>query len=117
MSPRTWNRRSFNVTQNGFFTVLRPTESFSAARLPGGYRYVVAEPKPPAPPKPDENPNPVSAIAPEQKAPDHADGQPTEILIQILKPSEREHSAAWPVLIVLAATAITGFLLWCIQSP
>lgn len=116
MSPRTWNRRSFNVTQNGFFTVLRPTESFSAARLPGGYRYVVAEPKPPAPPKPDENPT-ASTSASGQKPPDHADGRPTEVLIQILKPSEREHSPARPVLIALAAAAITGILLWRIQNP
>jgi hypothetical protein len=117
MSPRTWNRRSFNVTQNGFFTVLRPTESFSAARLPGGYRYVVAEPKPAAPPKLDENLTPASILAPEQNAPDRADGQPTKILLQILKPSEREHSPARPVLIALAAAAITGILLWCIQNP
>lgn len=117
MGPRTWNRRSFNLTQNGFFTVLRATESFSAARLPGGFRYVVAEPKPTAPPKPDGNPVVASTFAPVEKARDLSAGQSAEIPLQILAVSKREYSPVRPVLIVLAAAAITSILLLWIQHP
>ena len=41
----SWNRRESNVTQAGFFTVLRSTGWFPAlSRLPGGYRYLVKGP-------------------------------------------------------------------------
>lgn len=39
---RSWNRRETNVSQAGFFTVLRSSGWFSTLnRLPGGYRYLL----------------------------------------------------------------------------
>lgn len=39
----SWNRRGFEVTPNGFFTVLRSSGWFPAFRLPGGFRYLLGE--------------------------------------------------------------------------
>lgn len=36
---RTWNRRDFSVTADGYFTVLTPAGWFPTVRLPGGFRY------------------------------------------------------------------------------
>ena len=41
--PGSWNRRGFDVTPNGFFTVLRSSGWFPAFRLPGGFRYLIGE--------------------------------------------------------------------------
>jgi len=41
--PSSWNRRDFDVTPNGYFTVLRPTRWFPSVRLPDGFRYLIGE--------------------------------------------------------------------------
>ena len=51
--PRSWNRREFDVTPAGFFTVLKPSGWFSAtSRLPAGFRDAPFSPHPSA----DEQP-------------------------------------------------------------
>ena len=102
MGPRTWNRREFDVTPNGFFTVLRSSGWFSTVRLPGGFRYLIGEPKRAAAAKADENPT---------------GGQATGVPWHFMQPGAQEHRPARLVLIALAAVAITGILLWCIQNP
>lgn len=39
--PSSWNRREFNVTSAGYFSVLRPGRWIPAFRLPGGFRYLI----------------------------------------------------------------------------
>jgi hypothetical protein len=119
--PRSWNRREFAVTANGFFTVLKPTGWFSAARLPEGFRYLTGRSKGSAAPRADENstaalPTEPTSV-PELKALDHADSQETAMLSQSMIPSTHDHSPTRPALIVLAATAITAILLWWIVDP
>jgi len=124
-SPRSWNRREFAVTPNGFFTILKPTGWFSAVPLPGGFRYFVGQSKGTASPQAHENPTenpttappPESTSVPERKALDHADSQETAIPLQIVMPSTHDHHLMRPALIVLAATAITSILLCWICSP
>ncbi len=124
-SPRSWNRREFAVTPNGFFTILKPTGWFSTVPLPGGFRYLVGQSKGTASPQAHENstenpttaPPPESTSVPEQMALDHADSQETAIPLQIMKPSTPDHRLLRPALVVLAATAITSILLWWITNP
>ena len=118
--PRTWNRREFDITPNGYFTVLKPTRWFSAVRLPRGFRYLVGLPKGTAASKVLENPTENSAAAlsrestsePAQKFPDHADDLETAILSQSIIPGTQAHRLMQTALIVLAATAITLIVLW-----
>ncbi len=104
-SPRSWNRREFNVTPAGFFTVLKPTGWFSASRLPAGFRYLNG------PPKGGAAPAPASKLAPDQKALDHAVSQETTIPLQIVMPSAHDRRLVRLALIVLAAAALTLFVL------
>jgi hypothetical protein len=131
-SPHSWNRRDFDVTPNGFFTILKPTRWFSAMRQPGGFRYLVGQSRylvgqsmKTASPQANENPteNPTAAppsestSVPEQRALDHPDIQETAILSQSMIPSTHDHRLMRPALIVLAATAITSILLWWLAHP
>jgi hypothetical protein len=115
-SPRTWNRRDFNVVPNGLYTILKSAGWFAAWRLPGGFRYLVPQPKGTASPQAHENPPAVfpseRTFAREQKAQSHADSQKMAILSQGVMPSTRDHRPLRLVFIVLAATAITAILLW-----
>ena len=123
-NPRTWNRRDFTVTANGFFTILKPSRWFSAVPLPGGFRYLVGRSKrtssPPAHENPTENPTAAppleSTSEPTQKSLDHADGQETAILSQSMIPGTLDHrlmrALMRAALIVFAAIAITCALLW-----
>jgi hypothetical protein len=101
MSLRSWNRREFSVSQAGYFTVLKPTQWFSAT-LPPGSRYLNGPSKDGAPPLP----------APGQTAPDHAESPETTIHLQTVSPSAGELHWVRLALVVLAAAALTLSALW-----
>lgn len=109
MSRRSWNRREFSVSPNGFFTVLRPDRWFSAMRLPGVSRYLADQPKGTASTQADQNSteNP-AATQPTPSGPDHAGSQEAAILSRSMVPSTHDRRV---MLIVLAVTAITLILL------
>jgi hypothetical protein len=120
MQNRTWNRREFSVTPNGYFTVLRPSGWFSAVRLPGGFRYQVGLSErnefPLAHENPTENPTaqpPLeSNFVSEQNALDHAGIQETAILSQSMQLNTHDFHLMRTALIVLAAAAISFYVLW-----
>lgn len=56
--PRSWNRREFDVTIAGAYSVLKPRGWFSALRLPAGFRYRIKGAAGP------ENPALTSAVPP-----------------------------------------------------
>ncbi|MGA2886500.1 MAG: hypothetical protein ABSE51_00495 [Terracidiphilus sp.] len=113
--PRSWNRREFDVTPAGFFTVLRPTGWFSAtSRLPAGFRYLVSASKHAAAPHVVDMPAAAPARAPEQEALDRPAIKETTISLQILTLSAHDHHLMRQALILLSAAAITCFLLWWI---
>jgi hypothetical protein len=93
MKTRYWNRREFDVAQNGYFTVLKPSGWFSAARLPDTFRYLFK-----------------GAPAPKPMIRPDAESSGPGLPPQILPPSTRE-----PLLriafIILAAAAITALAL------
>jgi hypothetical protein len=104
--PRSWNRRDFNVATNGYFTILKPSGWFAAARLPGGYRYPTGRPKG----------NDLSSN-PEQKFPDRPYSLETTMQYAIIKSSDYDQGLMRPALIVFAAAALTSILLWWIMRP
>jgi hypothetical protein len=116
---RTWNRRDFAVTANGFFTILKPTGWFATVRLPGGFRYLVGQSKGIASPQAHESPTAAppsdSTSVPGRKAPDHADSQETAMLSQSMIPGTH-HRPMRLALIVLAATAIASIFLWLLHA-
>jgi len=124
-NPRTWNRREFAVTQNGYFTILRPTGWFSATRLPGSTRYLAGKSREATSPQeleyptgnPATTPPPGSAFAPVREAPFHADSRNTAMPLQFMSLTTQDHRLMRPALIVLAASAITWILLWCLAHP
>lgn len=115
-NPRTWNRREFSVTPNGYFTVLRPTGWFSSVRLPGGFRYQIGLSEETEFPLAQEDATATSpsesTSMPEQKALDHADSQQTAILSQSMIPSTQDHRLMRTALIILAAIVISYLILW-----
>jgi hypothetical protein len=120
---RTWNRREFAVTANGFFTILKPTGWFATIRLPGGFRYLLGQSKGTASSQARENPpeNPPAAPPAEpasvpEKYLDQADSQQTAILSQSMILGTDNHHPMRPALIVLAATAIPLIFLWLLHA-
>jgi hypothetical protein len=112
---RSWNRREFDVTSTGWFTVLRPTGWFSAtSRLPAGFRYLIGASKQAAAPHVVDMPAAAPARAPEQEALDRAATKDATISPQILAPSTHDHHLMRQALILLLAAAITCLLLWWI---
>ena len=117
---RSWNRRDFDVTANGYFTILKPSGWFATVRLPSGFRYRFGQPKAIASPQADGRPAdcstislpPGSASVPLLKILDHPASEQALSRLQILPPSTDHRSLMRPVLIALAATLIT-FLLLC----
>jgi len=106
-NPRIWNRREFDVTPAGFLTVLRPTRWFSAARLPGGFRYLVG---------PSKRTKPEQTL-PEHEDPGHAGNLETAIPLQIMPPATRDRDPMRAISVVLTAAAITFALLSWITKP
>jgi hypothetical protein len=118
-SPRTWNRREFDIKPAGYFTVTKATGWFAAWRLPGGFRYLFPqsrEAKELQDAKPEETPanEPAFTSARGQMANDNADSQQTAVLSQSVIPGRSGHWLMRLVLIVFAAAAITYALLWWI---
>ncbi len=93
-SPHTWNRRDFNVTSNGFFTVLRQAAWFSSPRLPAGLRYGRLKPAS----------HGELAIEP-------------QLHLQTIEPVKHDHPLIRPTLIVLTAGSVTFLLLMWIMFP
>lgn len=118
--PRTWNRREFSVTPNGFFTVLRPSGWFSAAPLPGGFRYLTTPSKKATA---QEDAHSTATVPPGstpqrvQTALDHGGSPGTELPLQFTSLGTEHRQVLRPALIALAATAITFILLWCTEHP
>ena len=104
--PRPWNRRDFNVATNGYFTILKPSGWFSAARLPGGFRYLNGQPKVNA-----------SNSEPRQKPLDHTYGQGVLTSCAITRLSEYHPGLIRSALIAFAAATLTSILLWWIMHP
>ena len=106
---RSWNRRETNVTQAGYFTVLRSTGWFSAlSRLPGGYRYVV---KGPATPDLLVKPEGVGTAAPEN---DDA-AQETAAALQMLTPKTGGLGLLQLAVAALVAAGIIALVLLVIR--
>ncbi len=97
MKTRYWNRREFDVTPNGFFTVLRPSGWFSATRLPEGFRYLIR-----------------GAPDPRLKIPQATEGSGLGLPPQILTTDSNQPFLSRFVLVVLGAIALTSGLLWCL---
>jgi hypothetical protein len=124
-SPRSWNRREFAVTQNGYFTILKSTGWFSAAPLPGGFRYLTGKPKGAASPRMPENTaekpaatsDPGSIGVSKQKPPGHAGGRQATIQLQTIDSRTPGRHLMRLALIVIAATALTWIGLWCTAHP
>jgi hypothetical protein len=94
---RSVNRRGFSVEPAGYFNVLRPSERFTASHPPGQFRYLPGQSKGTAFPQSYENPT----------------SAPQFELMSV--PDQNDlgyHRLLRPALIVLAATALTLFLVW-----
>ena len=104
--PRSWNRRGFDVTPNGFFTVLKPSGWFAASRLPGGFRYLIGYS--------GKEPHRLAAMPAEKGLGGGAAEQPT-IALHLIEESRGAHQLLWFLLLVLAAAAITLGMLWWIS--
>ena len=98
-SPRTWNRREFNITQNGYFTILKSAGWFSAVPLPGGFRYLRGETK--------------GAAAPPAISSASSDGSAATIQLQTVDSDTSGRHLMRLALIVVAATGLAWILLWC----
>jgi hypothetical protein len=106
---RSWNRREYDVTPAGYFTVLKPQGWFSTVRLPGGYRYLLKGPA-----TPTWLAKPAGVSADETK---RAGSQEPAASLNILPPVERGRGLVRLTLIVLGAAAITYSLLRWISQP
>jgi hypothetical protein len=101
---RSWNRRDFNVAVNGYFTVLKPTGWFSAARLPGTFRYLTGQTR-------------QKKSGPDQKLLPHAYGQQTTMQYAIIDSGNDAPRLGRSAFIVFASAALTSILLWWIMHP
>jgi hypothetical protein len=110
-SPLSWNRREFNITQNGYFTILKSAGWFSAVPLPGGFRYFVSKPKGAAPPEPTAVPTLESTFLPQLNSEASTASQQTTIRLQTIDSSTSGRQLIRLGLIVLAATGLTWLLL------
>jgi hypothetical protein len=98
MSPRSWNRREFSVSQAGYFTVLKPIRWFSAT-LPPGSRYL-------------NDPLKGSAPSPDRVSSEHAVSPETTIHLQTVSSNLGELNWVRLALIILTAAALTLSVLW-----
>jgi hypothetical protein len=103
--PSSWNRREFEVTQAGYFSVLRPGRWIPAFRLPGGFRYLI---------RADRK---LRVVAPsaitDASATARENAQCPQIpILQWTRPEARSRYALLRIgLVVLSALAIAGTLL------
>jgi hypothetical protein len=99
MSPRSWNRREFSVSQAGYFTVLKPTRWFSAT-LPPSTKYLKGPTNDGFPP------------APGKTTPIHTANPEAAISFQSVDPGAAGRNPIRLILIVLTAAALTLSVLW-----
>jgi hypothetical protein len=99
--PRSWNRREFDVTVAGSYSVLKPRGWFSALRLPGGFRYRIKGAAGP------ENPAlaPGSISSPKLNSLDRASSQESTTPPQLATLSAPDRRPIRLLMIVLAAIA------------
>jgi hypothetical protein len=102
---RSWNRRETNVTQAGYFTVLKSTGWFSAFRLPGGFRYLIK-----GPPTPDclQKPGGVTSAAGQ----DRRGGEGPQASVELAMPWARERRLLRMAWVAIAGVTITLGLIW-----
>jgi hypothetical protein len=108
-SSRSWNRREFSITQNGYFTILKSNGWFSAVPLPGGFRYQVNKSK--------ADTHPIAPTFAPQLNSEGAASQQATIQLQTIDSNTPRQALMRPALIVLAATALTWIGLWCTSHP
>jgi len=107
--PGSWNRRGFDVTPNGFFTVLRSSGWFPTFRLPGGFRYLIGE---------SGVSRPRSVGAPRLPGDVRSAGIQTEVALrQIDAEPWGMRALLRGALLALGATALTFALLLWIMHP
>jgi hypothetical protein len=97
---KQWNRRGFNVTPAGFYTVLSPARWFSTLQLPSGYRYQIRE-----------DGKPRRRLA-EQGSP-KAEAVDATLHLQLVGSTEGSFSWLRFGVILLAAIVLTFGLLFC----
>jgi len=107
-ASRLWNRREFDVTPAGYFTVLKPKRWFSAVRLSGTFRGLLNGPL-----TPRWLEKPAGALGDEQN---RTRSQQPAASLRIVQPAEGDRSLVRLAFIVLGAAAITcGLLRWICQ--
>ena len=105
----SWNRRSSEVTPNGFFTVLKSAGWFPTFHLPGGFRYLVGE---------SGARRALLVGAARQQAANQLTGTETAIrLRQIDEDSRGTRGLIRMASLALAGAALTFTLLWWIMHP
>ena len=97
---KKWNRRDFQITSAGFYTVLSAARWFSTLQLPDGYRYKIKE-----------DGKPKRQIH-ENDAPGAADSE-TTVQFQMVGSTEGKFRLLRLLGIVVAAIGLTFFLLFC----
>ena len=96
---RSVTRRGFSLGTAGWFTVLRPNTWFPASHLPGSHpRFRLS-----------------GTVAP--LLPGHLPTPPAAPKVQTLDLGHNDHRLVQPLLVVLAAVAITSLLLLWIIHP
>jgi hypothetical protein len=120
-SPHTWNRREFDITQNGYFTILKSAGWFSAVPLPGGFRYLAGKSKRSVNPQSPNHPAEMNAAAPvlastsalQVDSPAGFGRSAATIQLQTIDSDTSGRHLKRLALIVVAATGLSWVLLWC----
>jgi hypothetical protein len=108
--PHSWNRRDFDVTPNGYFTILKPARWFARSLLAGGFRYAIGQSPKPAAPAPKSN------FSSTQMPMDSAPRENPTILQWTKKPTRDWYGLVRTGLVVLLAMAGTLFLLFILAN-
>jgi hypothetical protein len=120
-SPRTWNRREFNITQNGYFTILKSSGWFSTVPSSEGFRYFGKKSKGAASPQAPNEPAEINAASPALASTStsqllssaHSGSPASAIRLQTIDSGITGRNLMRLALIVLSATALAWVLLWC----
>ena len=107
--PGSWNRRSSEVTPNGFFTVLKSAGWFPTFNQPGSTRYLVGE-------SGARNAS-LTGAAGQQPASQLTGPEAAISLRQIDEGSRGMRGLLQVASLALAGAAVTLILLWWIMHP